>query len=253
MDNPNQYSFFNWNDQIYRDFIVDVLQNLEPITIPGKTVLYHELEESDLAYFFMEGHFDVGYCIDLEERFKLRFKNYSVVGLYGVTFFKRSQYIYRTHNTCSGYFIRRPKWKNIMDEQDDNVTVEFKDQITKEYEIRIKRRVNYYKSKDIERMALRADFDSHKFNSGIYDKGVIAAKRFQETKNHKKKSIKSFQLDGILPATIDAADSDDSSKSTKIVEETARLMRQQEKIFTKMLKRLERSHDVKIDRIVQLE
>ena len=102
-------------------------------------------------------------------------------------------------------------------------------------------------------MALRADFDSHKFNSGIYDKGVIAAKMFQETKNHKKKSIKSFQLDGILPATIDAADSDDSSKSTKIVEETARLMRQQEKIFTKMLKRLERSHDVKIDRIVQLE
>ena len=65
-----------------------------------------------------------------------------------------------------------------MDVQDGNVTVEFKDQITKEYEIRIKRRVNYYKSKDIERMALRADFDSHKFNSGIYDKGVIAAKRF---------------------------------------------------------------------------
>ena len=75
-------------------------------------------------------------------------------------------------------------------------------------------------------MALRADFESHKFNSGIYDKGVIAAKRFQETKNHKKISIKSFKLDGVLPATIDAANSDDSSNSIKLVEETTRLLRQ---------------------------
>lgn len=73
-------------------------------------------------------------------------------------------------------------------------------------------------------MAHRADYESHKFNSGIYDKGVIAAKKFEETKGHKKKSIKSFKLDGVLPAALDAAGSDDSSNSTKLVEETARLM-----------------------------
>jgi hypothetical protein len=78
--------------------------------------LYRELEESDLAYFFLYGSFDVGYCVDLDTKFSLRFKNYSVVGLYGVTFFKRSQYIYRTATTCGGYFIRRFKWKQIMTE-----------------------------------------------------------------------------------------------------------------------------------------
>jgi hypothetical protein len=31
MDNDNQYSFYSWADQPYRDFMLDVLSELEPI------------------------------------------------------------------------------------------------------------------------------------------------------------------------------------------------------------------------------
>jgi hypothetical protein len=149
--------------------------------------------------------------------------------------------------------MRRHNWKNVLVQQDGNVTQEFKDQILKEYEVKIKRKVNFCKSKDIERMALRADFESHKFNSGIYDTGVIAAKRLTETKNHKKISVKSFNIDGVLPASMDAQNSDDSANSIKITSETESLMTSEGKLIRKLIRRFGIVQDDKIQKLVELE
>ena len=37
--------FFTWEDQVYRDFMIELLQNLEPRHEEKGTVLYRELEE----------------------------------------------------------------------------------------------------------------------------------------------------------------------------------------------------------------
>jgi hypothetical protein len=93
---------------------MSVLSNLEPIQCVPKKILFNELDESQVIYFFMEGTYEIGYSINLESKFVLKFKQ-NAVGMYAVTFFKRSQFIYRTFNTCSGYFIRRFPWKKILE------------------------------------------------------------------------------------------------------------------------------------------
>jgi hypothetical protein len=45
MINPKQYSFYTFNDQVYSDFMMDIMQNLEPISLPKKTFIFDELEE----------------------------------------------------------------------------------------------------------------------------------------------------------------------------------------------------------------
>ena len=127
MINPRQYSFYTFSDQVYSDFMMNVMQNLEPIQLKKKTQIFDELEEVQLIYFFMKGTYEIGFSINLENKYMLRYKNYSVVGIYAVTFFKRSPYIYRTATACSGYFIRRQCWREIMENNDNHLCAEFKD------------------------------------------------------------------------------------------------------------------------------
>lgn len=173
MINPKQYSFYTFTDQVYSDFMMDIMQNLEPISLPKKKFIFDELEEVQLIYFFMKGTYEIGYSINLEKKFMLRYKNYSVIGIYNVTFFKRSPYIYRSATPCSGYFIRRHKWRDIMENNDGPLCTEFKDQIAKEFEVKIKKKMDLKKSSELMRLSLRADFESHKFTSGIYDQGIL--------------------------------------------------------------------------------
>ena len=143
--------------------MIEIMQALEPIRISKHTKLFSEQEEVTEVYFFMKGIFDIGFNINLETCYTLRYKNYSVIGAYAVTFFKRSAYIYKTSSVCSGYFIRRKIWQTILDNNDTHVVQEFKDQIVREYEIKIKRRMNFCKLKEVKKQAQRADFQTLKF------------------------------------------------------------------------------------------
>jgi hypothetical protein len=172
MINPRQYSFYSFNDQIYRDFMMSVLSKLEPIQVPKKTVIFNELDETQEIYFFMKGTYEIGYSINLENKFALKYQH-NVIGMYAVTFFKRSQFIYRTCKTCSGYFIRRFNWREILKDNDKHLCDEFKDQLAKEYEVKIMNKMNLKKSIELTRLSLRADFESHKFNSGHNDEGIL--------------------------------------------------------------------------------
>jgi len=172
------------HDQCYRDFMLDVLRNLEPIALDPNTIIYNELDETDMIHFFTKGRFSVGFNVNLETRFPLSYKYYRIIGVYGVTFFKRSQYIYKTKTNTEGFFIRRKNWKNIIDPErnDRNVIHELKELIIREYEVKISRRMNFFKLEEIKRQRNRADYESHKFNSGYNDKGLL--KSAMDAKNH---------------------------------------------------------------------
>ena len=102
------------HDQCYRDFMLDVLRNLEPIALDPNTIIYNELDETDMIHFFTKGRFSVGFNVNLETRFPLSYKYYRIIGVYGVTFFKRSQYIYKTHTVCSGFALRKKFWQECL-------------------------------------------------------------------------------------------------------------------------------------------
>jgi hypothetical protein len=72
--NPRLYSFYSFNDQIYQDFMMSIMRNLEPIQVPPRTIIFNELDETQEIYFFMKGTNEIGFSINLENKFVLKYK-----------------------------------------------------------------------------------------------------------------------------------------------------------------------------------
>jgi hypothetical protein len=116
---------------------MNVMQALEPIQIDKETTLFAEQDEITEVYFLMTGIYDIGFTCNLEEYYPMRYEHYSVIGAYGVTFLKRSAYIYKTVSYATGYFVRRKTWRIILDNNDRNVIQEFKLRTQLEFENKI--------------------------------------------------------------------------------------------------------------------
>ena len=93
---------------------MEIMYALEPIHTCSNTILFNELEEVDEVLFFTKGIHDIGYELNTEKIFVLRYENSNPLGAYNVTFDERSEYIYKTHTDCDGFFIRRNKWKVLL-------------------------------------------------------------------------------------------------------------------------------------------
>jgi hypothetical protein len=79
--------------------------------------LYNELDEVNEVIFFNKGDFDVGFEINRERYFVVRYQNNqnaNIIGAYGATFNKRSKFIYKTASYCEGFYVRKTKWKTLM-------------------------------------------------------------------------------------------------------------------------------------------
>jgi hypothetical protein len=87
-------SHFTFDDQEYAGLLQTLMQNLEAVKIPKGTILFAELEEIDLVYFFMSGSFDIGFEINKVPYYCIHYKNMPAlghtVGAYGCTFNQRS-------------------------------------------------------------------------------------------------------------------------------------------------------------------
>jgi len=78
--------------------MIDILKSLEPRRYIEGDVIYHELEEILEMTFVMNGGFAVGYEINKQTKYKLRFVNMktgyfkvnAIFGGFNCLFFKRS-------------------------------------------------------------------------------------------------------------------------------------------------------------------
>jgi len=73
----------------------------------------------------MFGFYQVGYSINNKHEFLPEKQSANVIGAYGVTFSKRSLFIYKTSTQCEGYFIRKKEWLEIInnDEHEEVIKV----------------------------------------------------------------------------------------------------------------------------------
>ena len=103
MWSKNLYS--RHNDIEYENFMRELLKYLEPIEIESNTIIVNELDEFLEILFFTEGIHKVGYMLNKKETYinvyKAEIKG-SPIGMYGVTFYKRSTVIYKTKTICRG-------------------------------------------------------------------------------------------------------------------------------------------------------
>lgn len=71
-NNEKPHSRYTWFDRPYRDFMVHMLNQLEPIKYFRHQIVFEELDEySEVVFLVDSAKFDVGYSINKTATFKL--------------------------------------------------------------------------------------------------------------------------------------------------------------------------------------
>lgn len=110
---------YTWANDSYRNLMFNILILLEPIRFFPNFIILDELDESSYVVFLLKQvKYHIGYSVNKKHLFKIK-KSDQDIGAYGVTYDKKSNYIYKTRQESEGFFIRRKHWKNIM-RGDDN-------------------------------------------------------------------------------------------------------------------------------------
>ena len=80
------YPFYEYKDNEYQEFIIDLIQELEPRYFAPWTVIYQELDECLEMYFVLKGTFDVGYELNKKATYRLRIGSKHVIGAFNMQF-----------------------------------------------------------------------------------------------------------------------------------------------------------------------
>ena len=98
--------------------MIGILRSLEPRYEEKDVILIHELDEFNEVYFFNRGTYEIGFEINHQPYYVLRYKNSNVIGAYGLTFNVRALFQYKTFTSCEGYSIRKENWIRILKENE---------------------------------------------------------------------------------------------------------------------------------------
>jgi hypothetical protein len=77
-------------------------------------IIFNELEDISEIFFFDKGSIDLGYEINRKKMFKLRFKEFNVLGAFYVSFERKAMFITKAYTACTGYSIRRNNWLQTL-------------------------------------------------------------------------------------------------------------------------------------------
>ena len=107
--------YYSWDDEVFRDFMIELLHKLQPRFEREGEILFQELEEINEIFFVCTGQVDIGYNINRERKYVIRYSDRTMIGAYNCTFNKRAIFLYKCKSDCSGQFIRKEHWKDLME------------------------------------------------------------------------------------------------------------------------------------------
>jgi len=99
--------------------MMQVLRSLEPRFFKKKTNIIDEFDEMLEVLFLDRGEILVGYEINKQKRYCLKFTNKCIIGAFGCTFNQRAAFIYTSLTESSGFAIRKHNWKDILDSSEE--------------------------------------------------------------------------------------------------------------------------------------
>ena len=67
-----EHALYVWEDKVYRDFMFNILSNLEPISFKKNEILFDELDEFNSVIFIMKCKYKIGYSINKTQYFRLQ-------------------------------------------------------------------------------------------------------------------------------------------------------------------------------------
>ena len=93
---------------------MNIITHLEPRFEQAGAILLEENEEVNEILFILTGDVDVGYTIDREVKYVLRFQGRVMLAAYNATFNIRTIAAYRSHTDCAGYSLKKKVWEEII-------------------------------------------------------------------------------------------------------------------------------------------
>jgi len=111
----------------------------------------NELDEHGEVFFVQKGTVFIGYEINKMRKYCLRYIDCCVIGGYGATFNQRASCLYQAMTYCSGYFVRKANWINMLEEHPE-IAARIKQKILTEYIIKIRSRVNISRNADVKKL-----------------------------------------------------------------------------------------------------
>ena len=139
--------------------MLQLLQYLEPRQEDAGTILFQELDEINEVIFIETGECDIGYEINKQQKYVIRYSKSTVVGAFNCTFNKRAIFCYKANSECKGYSIRRSNWVQLVDENEfPNISKILKKNVEYDYLTNIKNKVLDCKKKHILKYQKRSDY-----------------------------------------------------------------------------------------------
>ena len=94
--------------------MIKIVRTLEPRRLDAGKIIYKTIQEVDEIYFIEKGSVDIGFEINREPNYVIRLQKGGVVGIYNVTFDKKTVFIYKVKTCFEGFSIRKSNWKQII-------------------------------------------------------------------------------------------------------------------------------------------
>ncbi|CDW76967.1 cation channel family protein [Stylonychia lemnae] len=143
--------FYNWNDTQYAQFMMNIMQNLEPRKYQRNDLILYDLEEVDEVIYVCSGQYGVGYQLNNQEYIAVKIGQKSVIGDHSVVFRKRSEFMYRALGEMDCYGLRKNRLYTIFDKYKE-FSAKMKKNISSRYQDVIRKNVLEHKQKTIEKI-----------------------------------------------------------------------------------------------------
>jgi len=150
-------SYYDMTDPNFRNLMIGVVQNLEPLHMKKGVIILNELDEVGEIMFVCDGSIGVGYELNKFKKVVLRFNNRCVIGAFYATFNQRSNFIYCSTSDIESHFIRRHAWLQLLEDV-PLIAYGMKKRILEHYYLRLKFRLSRRKGGDLRRYLDRKDY-----------------------------------------------------------------------------------------------
>ena len=148
---------YTWKDSAYREFMMEVLRNLEPRFAKQGSTLVEELDCNDEIIFCYKGEIFFGYELNKQRHFCIKYQNGCVIGAYGCTYNQRSNHIVYANSNSDCQFIRKTNWKKILD-IDEQIAKNFKRKILSDHLNKVHFKIELDKKRKIIKVLQREDY-----------------------------------------------------------------------------------------------
>ena len=153
--------------------MIEILRKLEPRTEPAGKILFNTIEEVHEVFFCVKGSIEVGFEISREPKYVVRLQKGGVIGIYNVTFNKRTMFLYKVRHEFHGFTIRKDNWRSIMSNPEFqdltcHIRNHIEDQFMKQIKLKVLKIYRYYigrlkkrKDKEMILTVMNVNDDTH--------------------------------------------------------------------------------------------